>query len=155
MHSDRLGHLPEGRQRRHVRLLAALIVTLMLAAPAPAQAGWRIDRAKAIAAKVWQNPCHGKVTIRWAPLAEGAASASVALCRITFDDRYRLDWPPFCTLMIHEYGHLAGVAHSPNPRSVMFATSFFTAWFDERGREVWEGVDRRCRNRGRDYLRLR
>jgi len=44
-------------------------------------------------------------------------------CAITFNPQFRHHyntWPEFCSVMLHEYGHLVGREHSSNPRSVMY-----------------------------------
>jgi hypothetical protein len=58
------------------------------------------------------GPLHGRVgTI---------AYGEPAKCRISLRRTWR--WTPAqrCTLIVHEYGHLTGHVHSPDPRSVMF-----------------------------------
>lgn len=126
-----------------------LLVTLavLVAASAPAHAGWKIDRATAIAEIVWQDPCEGRVTLVWQDLGDVfAADGLDCLVRIN-NAGSGWGWPVFCTLMIHEYGHLAGYrdpanptdpVHARNPRSVMH-TPMTT-------------IDPRCFFNGRPYL---
>jgi hypothetical protein len=125
---------------------------------APAEAGWKLDRAKAIADVVWHHPCGDvPVEVVWEPL-EATIAAQVhddeappyPLCRIHFNSDERLGWMAFCSYMLHETGHLANfrdplnvgpgwseTEHSHNPDSIM--ATFFND--DARGRK-----------RGRPYL---
>lgn len=131
-------------------------MVLVLAFPASAHAGWRLDRSIAVAEKVWHAPCGGQVTVLWAPLPEtvGAVAAREA-CTVTLTTAYRLPFAALCSVMIHEVGHLAGVQHSLNPRSVMYEWRDFNYGF-LRGRLVRVmGADRRCFDRGREYLGMR
>ena len=83
--------------------------------------------------------CPSGITVRWVrglPLAaehgrqwELAAWAVASQCRIEFSlavyrdlaqRRYAYKLPWFCTLVVHEYGHLAGRRHSRDPRNVMY-----------------------------------
>jgi hypothetical protein len=150
-----------------MRVLAIAVGVITVAAT-PADAGWRIDRATAIAAKVWRDPCPNKVQIRWVAIpATGIGAEDVAdaaadrfTCTIWLRSTHRWDWEPLCSALIHEYGHLAGMPHSLNPRSVMYEFGAYMEDFETRhGRKIsstvrWTGTDRRCRNRGRTYLGL-
>jgi hypothetical protein len=136
-----------------------------------AHAGWKIDRAKAIAAKAWNDPCDGNVVLRWADQPHGVHWGVMWTrgydCEIGISNTRPLAWEEFCTTLLHEYGHLAGFRdplnvgeewHSRNPRSVMYADNPIVRdeGTDEHGvtRVYWHGVDRRCRDRGRPYLGL-
>lgn len=158
-----------------MRLIPVLILVLTASLGAEsAHAGWRIDRATAIAGVVWgPAPC-GDVSLRWGPLPpEVDAVAHIEACAVEFNTtRSARTWPEFCTTMIHEWGHLAGYRHpeglrradgtvdhlhSPNARSVMHSGGLVTIGrFRRRGRLVvrYTGVDARCANRGRSYLGL-
>lgn len=149
-----------------VKIVAVpLVAMLVLLVSTPANAGWKIDRATAIAATVWVNPCPGGVEFRWTPLPDGVAAADAANCRLWIGTRQgKIEWPAWCTTIIHEYGHLAGFRdpsnqadpdHSHDPRSVMFAYAHPVKGSGVvNGRRVvtWSGVDPRCRDRGRPYL---
>lgn len=146
-----------------LRFFTALAVGfVLLAVPSSASAGWKIDRATAIAAQVWKSPCGGQVTLRWAEPPAGlewnGAWAYPEACVIEFNLRVHLDWPRFCHIMIHEYGHLAGAGHSTNPRSVM-ADQLHTEPRRVRTVDGWVWwpylrTDRRCAGRGVRYLGL-
>lgn len=41
-------------------------------------------------------------------------------CWIVVNSNRVLDWPHFCAMITHEYGHLDGKRHSANPYSVMY-----------------------------------
>jgi hypothetical protein len=126
--------------------MAALLVVVT-----PAQAGWRLERAQGVAAKVWHDPCGGNVTVVWSEIpAADVALADTERCIVTFRTGRPVRWLRFCTRMIHEYGHLAGYRdprnlddphHSIDPASVMYATED-------------DSHDARCEHRGRPYLGL-
>jgi hypothetical protein len=92
-------------------------------------------QAELIATKYWGvSPCNGVVAVSWAPLdpaingsstwwnpvaAYGNAAANTQ-CAITFNQNQAFDWPMFCTVMVHEIGHLVGQQHSTDATSVMY-----------------------------------
>ena len=129
--------------------LTATTLFCVLALSGAARADWKLDRAKAVAAKAWQDPCAGAVSVEVAPQAgaDWLASTLPAQCRITL--ARELGWRTLCPVLLHEYGHLAGYTdprnpldphHSANPRSIMWPFAH---------------ADRRCSRRGRPYLRAR
>jgi hypothetical protein len=143
-----------------VTILTAALTLAVILAPAahaaddPAPAGvaaWWPDRARDIANTVWKAPCGGgrSPEFRWTDEAFDDNWAYVAdfdeahpdRCSegVTFIRQFAngvdLDWETFCSLAIHEFGHLAGARHTDH--GVMQA-------------EV--PGDRRCRDRGRPYL---
>ncbi len=91
--------------------------------------------AELIATRYWGvSPCGGVVAVSWAPLdpsingnstwwnpasAYGNAGAN-AQCAITLNQSQAFDWPMFCTVMVHEIGHLVGQQHSTDATSVMY-----------------------------------
>ena len=92
--------------------------------------------AQAIAKAHWGvDACAGQVTITWVPLAPNINATSTwsnpkssydnpdlnGDCKIEFNTGMDFDWPKFCTVMVHEYGHLSGKPHSPDPHDVMSA----------------------------------
>jgi hypothetical protein len=89
-----------------------------------------------IAKTTWNaDPCGGQVTVTWGPLDDSVNAQSSwtnpqsaydnpelnGNCSVTFNPGADFDWPEFCTVMVHEFGHLAGKPHSPDARDVMAA----------------------------------
>jgi hypothetical protein len=123
---------------RRIGTLLACLTTLLVAVPAAAQtapADW-LPQARQLADQHWGfDPCQGDVTVTWAtlPATQNAVStwlnpnrdygdpAHNTQCSVTFNTRQDWDWPKFCTIAIHEFGHLAGNPHSSDPDDVMFA----------------------------------
>jgi hypothetical protein len=128
--------------RRTLVLAGALLVsaapTALAANPAqqwPAN-GAAMQQARAIAVAHWGvNPCKGDVTISWAKLDPQTNATSTwvnpfqdygdakdnSLCSVAFNVRQDWDWPKFCSVFVHEFGHLAGNPHSDDPNDVMYA----------------------------------
>jgi hypothetical protein len=92
--------------------------------------------AQGLARQHWGvDPCGGQVTISWTPLAPQINATSTWTnprssydnpdlngdCRIEFNTGMDFDWDKFCTVVVHEYGHLSGKPHSPDPHNVMAA----------------------------------
>lgn len=128
-----------------------LAVLLLLIFAAPAEAGWKRDRALAIGNIVWGNPCpqvdfayeaHDDWDGWWA-YSDG--------CKVRLNAKPDLPWlwPIYCTIVIHELGHAAGHPHSENPNSIMYPTHSFAVV----NGKVEAGADRRCNDAGRPYLR--
>ena len=112
--------------------LWALLCFLSIVAPGVADADWKIDRAKSVASKAWNDPCPGRVEILYAPPKQPSwlASTIKGYCRITLSDQEPWPWSQLCPVMLHEYGHLAGYRdpenpadpfHSRDPDDIMFA----------------------------------
>lgn len=118
-------------------LLIALL--LLVALPTPAQAGWKHDRAVAIARIVWEDPCDGNVELRWAPLRNTYNGWHSAPCQISIstDVTYRT-FQDFCSVVLFQYGFVAGVWLNDNPRSIMYYGGY--------------KHDERCAKRGRPFL---
>ena len=92
-------------------------------------------KAELIAVEYWNvSPCGGQVGVSWAQLdpsinatsnwwnpveAYGNAGAN-SQCTITFNQVQQFDWPMFCTVMVHEIGHLTGHQHVTDQASVMY-----------------------------------
>lgn len=89
-----------------------------------------------IAKTTWHtDPCGGQVTVEWGSLGADVNAQSSWTnpqsaydnpelngdCTVTFNPGADFDWKKFCTVMVHEYGHLAGNPHSPDPNNVMNA----------------------------------
>ena len=129
--------------------LSVLTLLSVLEYSSAARADWKIDRAKAVAAKAWNDPCAGAVDVELGPQAgaDWIASTLPSQCRITLSERGPWPWGRLCPVLLHEYGHLAGYTdptnpldphHSDNPNSIMWP---FTH------------ADARCAQRGLPYLR--
>ena len=95
--------------------LIATTLTCVLAPSGAARADWKLDRAKAVAAKAWNDPCAGDVQVAVAPQAgaDWLASTLPSQCRITLARELR--WTTLCPVLLHEYGHLAGYTDPDNP----------------------------------------
>jgi hypothetical protein len=91
--------------------------------------------AREIAVAYWGvDPCGGQVTIVWTDqdpdlnatavwgnaVGDYTDALSNDQCQIRFNPEVAFTWPKFCTVMVHEYGHLAGHDHSDDPRDVMY-----------------------------------
>jgi len=98
--------------------------------------GAEMAAAQGIAVAYWgANPCGGKIDVRWTDLETDTNAISSWTnptsaydnpsqngdCRVAFNRLLDFDWPRFCTVLVHEFGHLAGHDHSPNPDDVMVA----------------------------------
>jgi hypothetical protein len=125
--------------------MAVLAAMLFVALPATeARADWQTERAQAIAAKVWGNPCGGRVTLTFtAPLRPNwRAWAYPHQCEIGMSTGKPWTWEDLCPVLIHEYGHLAGYsnpanaadpAHSQDPTDVMWPYLQYDARCDDHG----------------------
>ena len=125
-----------------MRLAVLIAAALVLAGPALAQAADNarfaentklMRRAQAIAERKWgEVPCSGDVEIWWDAL-DDTDTLAVSFwrggwreiaerwrCRAIFNTQVAFTWPMFCSIVVHEYGHLLGYEHSANPRSVMY-----------------------------------
>lgn len=147
------------------RIVVALVVVSIAVLAPDAHAGWRVDRATAIARIVWHHPCVDRMELRfarpWHQLLWAADGWVMGGCVVYINSRTWRPWTRLCTVVLHEAGHLADYqdpnnhedpSHSRNPQSVMYAE-------DDRdygtnlttGME--EGGDPRCQGRGRPFLR--
>ena len=110
-------------------VLAAVVLALVAAAPARAE-----EPGIAIGRHVFGPVACGTPAMGRAVFADPMtiAGSDPATCRILLNEAYADELPADmrCTLVLHEYGHLAGHAHSSNPRSVMYPT--------------YNGPDERC-----------
>jgi hypothetical protein len=90
--------------------------------------------AQDLARRTWgADPCGGQVDIAWVdeaptinarstwanPRSAYDAPALNVQCRITFNRLIHYDWARFCTVLVHEYGHLAGRPHTADGPDVM------------------------------------
>jgi hypothetical protein len=72
------------------------------------QVTWTVEAPRINARSYWSNPTS----------AYGAPALNTA-CRIEFNAAAPYDWDMFCTVVVHEYGHLAGHQHAPDGPDVM------------------------------------
>jgi hypothetical protein len=91
--------------------------------------------ARQIAVAHWGvDPCGGNVAITWTAQARDlnavahwsspvpdTGPAGHLDCSIAFNSAASFSWPKFCTVVVHEYGHLVGHGHSADPTDVMAA----------------------------------
>lgn len=95
-----------------------------------------VQAAETIARDYWQaTPCAGQVSLVWMRLTEGTNATSTwtnpvgqydapdqnGSCQIAFNSALSWDWTRFCSILVHEYGHLNGRAHADAASDVMFA----------------------------------
>jgi hypothetical protein len=122
--------------------LATLLVTLL--GVGTARADWQTERAQAIAAKLWRDPCGGVVTIlhEAPPEPDWRAWAFPAQCTIVLSNAGAWRWEELCPVLMHEYGHLAGYhdpanaadpSHSHDPRDIMWPFEHYDARCDDHG----------------------
>jgi hypothetical protein len=110
----------------------------------PAGAGESLDtrvrRALELGERRFGPACPGGISVTWAafevdylgtPGARAWARTFAEECLIEFNVGIWLaadwreavyDWPWLCTLVVHEYGHLAGHGHADDPADIMHAT---------------------------------
>lgn len=102
-------------------------VTFAIGSPAEVE-------ARQVAVAHWGvDPCGGQVALSWGvddPGVNARASWSNAIspyanagqngqCAVVFNRGQAFDWPKFCTIVVHEYGHLSGEIHSTDGPDVM------------------------------------
>ena len=95
-----------------------------------------LQEAQGIAQAHWgADACNGQVAISWTaldpstnasstwsnPVDEYSDPAENSSCSIVFNSALAWDWAKLCTIVVHEYGHLTGHAHAPDPNDVMYA----------------------------------
>lgn len=120
---------------KRILLIGAVVLAF---APTTAHAGYKIDHARHVAIKRFGVPPCGMPTLMYADPARYAggiwhdqllgawAWADVANCRIVFNNQLPADerfvTPElFCHTYVHEWRHLQGIEHSPDPHSLMYA----------------------------------
>jgi hypothetical protein len=116
------------------RALIIALGTFFLATP-PAAAMSPLARMEAIAdARYPASPCHGRTVVmtvapqrldrmspdfkRLHPIA--AAQSSTCHVYVAFQRMHQQLLRFKCRVLMHEFGHLAGLGHSTNPHSVMY-----------------------------------
>ncbi|HEY8581680.1 MAG TPA: hypothetical protein VIL49_01995 [Capillimicrobium sp.] len=90
--------------------------------------------AQDLARRTWGvDPCGGQVEVVWGsdepninarsywanPRSAYDAPELNSSCRIVFNAGLPFSWEKFCTVLVHEYGHLAGRPHSADGPDVM------------------------------------
>lgn len=93
-----------------------------------------------IGAQRWGRlPCGGEIALSWRAMPAGTNAASAwtnpvaafgapehnTACQIAFSTTAAFDWRTFCTVAVHELGHLAGHPHSPRSDDIM--AEYFSA----------------------------
>ena len=104
---------------RRLGVLTAVLAALATAAMPPAAAAETgVDLGK----RVFGTPACGMPSIVQADFIGLDLVAGAADCDILLNRRYAADMPRAmrCTLVLHEYGHLAGRPHSHDRDSVMY-----------------------------------
>ena len=118
----------QGGGRRALRRgLLLTLATLALVAPAPAQAALDLNAAVGTAKSVFPSVTQrcGTVGIAIAPLSavnSGASAESYfSSCRVRIAPAtmQTATQAQICSLMVHEWGHLAGLEHSADPNHFM------------------------------------
>jgi hypothetical protein len=69
---------------------------------------WGVDAANINARSFWANP-----------LSSYDNAAQNTQCRIVFNSTMTFSWEKFCTVLVHEYGHLTGHPHTVDGPDVM------------------------------------
>jgi hypothetical protein len=128
------------RAHRHARpALMASIADANGIATSPAQqfavAGAAMGVARQIADAYWgYDPCGGQVAISWASLDPSINATSTWWnpsdayadpqennnCQVQFNANQSFDWQMFCTVFVHEFGHLTGHPHVQDQNNVMY-----------------------------------
>jgi hypothetical protein len=88
-----------------------------------------MQQARALADKRWGfDPCGADVAISWDSLDPSINATSTWWtpsdpynnpqennhCQVQFNVNQTFDWPMFCTVFEHEFGHLTGHQHNPS-----------------------------------------
>jgi Matrixin len=128
------------RVHRHVKpVLMASIAEANGIATSPAQqfavGGVAMTVARQIANGYWgYDPCGGQVAISWASLDPSINATSTWWnptdayadpqqnnnCQVQFNTNQAFDWQMFCTVFVHEFGHLTGHPHVNDQNNVMY-----------------------------------
>ena len=124
-------------RRSHPALRASIASVGIAAAPQQqfSPGGVAMATARRIADAYWGfDPCGGQVQIEWASLDRSLNAASTwwnptdaygnpsqnDQCDVKFNTAQAWDWQMFCTVFVHEFGHLTGHPHVTDPAAVMY-----------------------------------
>jgi hypothetical protein len=106
---------------RRVLVIGALA---LLVGGAPAATAAAAERGLMVGHHVFGQPPCGAPTVVRGTFVDPAvmAGSDAAACQILLSRRWAPQMPAAmrCTLVLHEYGHLAGRGHSSDPASVMY-----------------------------------
>lgn len=95
-----------------------------------------MQAAQQIAHDYWSaDPCGSQVAISWMqlssttnatstwtnPIGQYDAPSQNTSCAIAFNTTVSWDWNKFCSVLVHEYGHLLGHPHSEDANDLMYA----------------------------------
>jgi len=125
--------------RRHRPVVMASIASANGIATSPEQqfavGGAAMTTARQIANAYWgYDPCGGQVAISWASLDPSINATSTWWnptdayadpqennnCQVQFNVNQSFDWQMFCTVFVHELGHLTGHPHAQDQNNVMY-----------------------------------
>jgi hypothetical protein len=125
--------------RHHTPVLRASIADANGIATSPAQqfavGGAAMTVARQIADGYWgYDPCGSQVAISWAGLDPSINATSTWWnpsdayanpqennnCQVQFNTNQSFDWQMFCTVFVHEFGHLTGHPHINDQNNVMY-----------------------------------
>ena len=129
---------PVHRHAKPARLRASIADANGIAT-SPAQqfavGGAAMNTARQIANAYWGfDPCGGTVAISWASLDPSINATSTWWnpsdayanpqqnnnCQVEFNTNQSFDWQMFCTVFVHEFGHLTGHPHNNDQSNVMY-----------------------------------
>ena len=113
-----------------------------------------VRTAQDIARAYWGvDPCGGRIEVSWKRQSREVNAISTwstrsgdpygdpannGDCTIQLNPRAQFDWPKLCTVVVHEYGHLAGNDHEERPGRLM------SAYYTTPLRACTTGVTRRA-----------
>src|SRR5688500_2782204 len=100
-------------------VLVTLLAAILMASPAAAGDNATVRLSLAVAEASWgQSSCPPRVIIEDVP-GGYVGHADLENCTITLAPRLLANRYMVCSVLVHEVGHLLGLPHSENSRSVM------------------------------------